>query len=113
MSALVSFAFNIGSVDELLRCGELPKSAICDRMLLYCHANGEVVLGLEIRRKAEVELFKKKDVVKDVSYYFDMVANTLLGKYGNGDEREKKLGGDYDIVQGCINTMYDYLKKNI
>lgn len=112
-NALVSFAFNIGSVDELLRCGDLPKSAICDRMLLYCHANGEVVPGLERRRKAEVELFKKKDDVKDVSYYFDLIANTLLGKYGNGEERAKKLGCDYDIVQGCINTLYDYLKKNI
>lgn len=112
-NALVSFAFNIGNVDELLRCGDLAKKDICDRMLLYCHANGEVVEGLKRRREAEVALFKKGEVKKDISYYFDLIANTLIGKYGNGVEREKKLGTDYEIVQESINTLYEYLKKNI
>ena len=87
-NALVSFAFNIGSIDELVRYGDIDKCKIADRMLLYCHANGEVVPGLERRRKAEVELFKKKDVVKDVGYYFGLIGNVLIGNYGNGEERE-------------------------
>ena len=109
--ALVSFAFNIGSIDELVRYGDLNKKDICDRMLLYCHAGGEVVAGLQRRRKAEVELFKKD--IKDIGYYFNLVADTLKGVYSTGDEREAKLGNDYNIVQGAINTMFDYLRKNM
>ena len=109
--ALVSFALNIGSIDELVRYGDLDKKDICDRMLLYCHAGGEVVKGLQRRRKAEVELYKKDN--KDTGYYFNLIAATLSGKYGNGEEREDKLGNDYNIVQGAINTIFDYLRKNI
>lgn len=109
--ALVSFAFNIGSIDELVRYGDLDKKDICDRMLLYCHAGGEVVAGLQRRRKAEVDLFKKDN--KDTCYYFTLIADTLNDKYGSGDVRKAKLGNDYNIVQGAINTIFDYLRKNM
>lgn len=112
--ALVSFAFNIGSIDELVRYGDIEKDKIPDRMLLYCHANGEVMEGLKTRREREVALFNTRVVAtKDTSYYFNLIAETLLGAFGNGDEREKKLGNDYKIVQESINVLYDYLKKNI
>lgn len=112
--ALVSFAFNIGSIDELVRYGDLDKKDICDRMLLYCHAGFAVVKGLQIRRVKEVELFKTPVAkTKDISYYFNLIAETLLGSFGNGDDREKKLGNDYKIVQESINVLCDYLNKNI
>lgn len=112
--ALVSFAFNIGSIDELVRYGDLSKSEIPARMLLYCHAGAEVVEGLQVRREKEVELYKTPVAkTKDISYYFNLIAETLLGSFGNGDEREKKLGDDYKIIQESINVLYDYLNKNI
>ena len=111
--ALVSFAFNIGSIDELVRYGELPKTEIPARMLLYCHANGEVVEGLKTRREREVELYNTPVIKRDITYYFNLIAETLSGSFGNGDEREKKLGNDYKLVQNAINMLYDYLNKNI
>ena len=113
-NALVSFAYNLGSVDELLKYGNLKKEDICDRMLLYCHANGEVVEGLEKRRKEEVKMFKKPCTPKvDMAYCYELLARTLLGDFGTGDVRKEKLGSMYGVVQEAINTVTDYFKKNI
>lgn len=55
--ALVSFAFNIGSIDQLTGLGKRDKSVIPDKMLMYCHAGGNVLAGLKRRREAERALF--------------------------------------------------------
>lgn len=110
--ALVSFAYNIGNVDELLNYGSRDKSTITTEMLTYCHAGGQVVEGLQIRRKKEVELFNKS-ITHNIEYYAHLVCDTLNGKYGVDEQRKKSLGEDYRIVQGCINTMWDYIGKNI
>jgi GH24 family phage-related lysozyme (muramidase) len=57
--ALCSFAYNIGSIDELVSNGSLPKASIPSVMLQYVHAGGQIVKGLVRRRQAEVQLFKK------------------------------------------------------
>lgn len=113
-SALVSFAYNCGEggLAEMLHYGEVKREDITYRMSLYVHAGSEVVPGLERRRKAEIELFNTK-CGKTIDYYFNLVANTLLNKYGVDSERKKKLGVDYEIVQNGINTLYDYLIKNM
>lgn len=112
--ALVSFAYNIGSVDEMLRYGAIELKGIPDRMLLYVHAGDEVVEGLVNRRKKEVELFNTPvKVIHDISYYAHLIADTIQGKYGVDEQREKALGQDYKIVQGGINTLWDYIGKNI
>ena len=113
-SALVSFAYNIGSIDELVHEGACSIKEIEERIPLYCHAGGEVVEGLQRRRTEELKLFKtpvEGTVKRDIPYYFDKVANTLLGKYGTDQERKKALGSDYDIVQDSINVLYKYLKE--
>lgn len=55
--ALVSFAFNIGSIDQLTGYGKRDKSVIADKILMYCHAGGSVLPGLKRRREAERALF--------------------------------------------------------
>lgn len=55
--ALVSFAFNIGSIDQLVGYGKRSKDIIPDKMLMYCHAGGDTLAGLKRRREAERELF--------------------------------------------------------
>jgi len=55
--ALVSFAFNIGSIDQLTGLGKRDKSIIADKMLMYCHAGGNTLAGLKRRRDAERSLF--------------------------------------------------------
>lgn len=56
--ALVSFAFNIGNIDQLTAKGSRPKKVIADKMLLYVKAGGKVLQGLVKRRQAESNLFK-------------------------------------------------------
>lgn len=114
-SALVSFTYNCGSgaLDELLHNGTVNRSDITYRMGLYVHAAGELAPGLVRRRAAEVELFNKACYSNSIDYYFNLIADTLKGKYGVDAERKKKLGKDYEIVQEGINTLYDYLEKNV
>ena len=58
--ALVSFAYNIGSIDKLTANGTRERSTIAEKMLLYNKAGGEELAGLTKRRKAEQELFLTK-----------------------------------------------------
>ncbi len=55
--ALVSFAFNIGSIDQLTANGKRTIKQIANAMLLYDHAGGRRVKGLTERRRAEQRLF--------------------------------------------------------
>ena len=55
--ALVSFAFNIGSIDQLTANGTRTKAQIAQAMLLYNKAGGKVLPGLTKRRQAERQLF--------------------------------------------------------
>ena len=59
--ALVSFAYNIGSIDQLTDKGKRSKKIISDKILLYNKAGGKVLQGLVNRRKAERDLFIKED----------------------------------------------------
>lgn len=44
--------------------------------------------------------------VNNSSVLDELVEQTLQGKYGNGEERKKKLGAMYQQVQDVINKMY-------
>ena len=57
--ALVSFAFNVGSVDQLTANGTRSRAVIAEKILLYNKAAGKVLAGLTKRRRAEQELFLK------------------------------------------------------
>ena len=59
--AMVSFAYNLGSIDGLCAKGKRSKSQIADEMLKYVKANGIVLPGLVKRRKKERALFLSKD----------------------------------------------------
>ena len=57
--ALVSFCYNIGSIDQLVGNGKYSLNSVASRILLFDHANGKVLAGLTRRRKAEHNLFVK------------------------------------------------------
>ena len=57
--ALVSFAYNIGSIDGLCANGKRTKPQIAEKMLQYVHGGGRVLPGLVRRRKMERQLFLK------------------------------------------------------
>ena len=55
--ALVSFAFNCGSINQLVAKGTRTIEQISDKILAYNKASGKVLAGLTRRRKAEKKLF--------------------------------------------------------
>lgn len=58
--AMVSFAYNTGSIDKLTVNGKRTKAEVSEKILLYVKdKNGNVLRGLVNRRKAEQELFLK------------------------------------------------------
>lgn len=56
--ALVSFAYNIGSIDQLTNNGKRKIDDIAQKIVLYCNANGKRFSGLYNRRVEEQKLFK-------------------------------------------------------
>jgi len=57
--ALVSFAYNIGSIDQLTNNGKRSKSEISAKIPAYNKAGGKVLSGLTKRRVAEQALFNE------------------------------------------------------
>lgn len=105
LDALVSFAYNIGSITQLTAKGTRSKKTIAAKLLEYNKAGSKVYRGLTRRRKAEQKLFltsvKKKSnkaIAKEV----------LAGKWGNNPERKKKLiaaGYDYESIRKIVNKL--------
>ncbi|BCK01590.1 lysozyme [Anaerocolumna chitinilytica] len=58
--AMVSFAYNIGNIDQLTAKGTRTKDMIAAKLPAYNKAAGKVLAGLTKRRKAEQELFLRK-----------------------------------------------------
>lgn len=58
--ALVSFAFNIGNIDQLTAKGTRTKAIIADKILAYNKSGKKVLPGLVRRRTAERALFVKR-----------------------------------------------------
>lgn len=113
--ALVSFAFNIGSIDQLVANGSRDKKTIARKMIEYVKSGGEVIKGLQVRREKERDLFLygyPMDVVappvKIPNENLDLIFAVIRGDYGNGAERKEKLnasGYDYKTVQSEVNRI--------
>lgn len=76
LDALVSFAFNIGSINQLTAEGTRNKKEIAKKMLLYTKAGGKELPGLVRRRKAEQTLFLSGNVVTSSAY---VTVNAISG----------------------------------
>lgn len=91
--ALVSFAFNLGSIDQLTAGGTRSREVIAEKMLLYNKAAGKVLPGLTRRRSEERELFLAKaadNVTAGSSAVIDSTQYPTLKKGCKG-EYVKKL----------------------
>lgn len=65
-SALVSFAFNIGSIEQLTAKGTRTKEQIKSALPKYNRGGGKVLEGLKKRRADELRLFCDNDKTKKV-----------------------------------------------
>ena len=118
--ALVSFAYNIGSIDQLTDNGKHSRADIRAHWLEYNKSGGKVLKGLTTRRTKELELFNTPvtaDIVKSTDAGADkvnvklseldkLVRDTIAGKYGSGYNRRTALGSKYNYVQNVINFIY-------
>lgn len=94
IDALVSFAYNIGSIDQLTANGSRSKETIAAKMLEYVKAGGVTYNGLIRRRKAERELFLTPIVKKE-------------------DEKVEKREGCFAPVKSpeTCDSIEEFLKK--
>lgn len=72
--ALVSFAYNVGNIDQLTAKGTRSREKIAECMLLYNKSGGKVLNGLVKRREAESKLFLSS--VSTSNYYPKYVGNS-------------------------------------
>lgn len=107
--ALVSFAYNIGSIDGLTKCGRRSKEVIGKKILEYCKCNGKKVQGLYNRRLDEYKLYTSNNESKNTNE--EIAKEVINGKWGNGVDRKQKLknaGYNYSEIQKIVNKL---LKK--
>ena len=118
--ALVSFAYNIGSIDQLTDNGKRSRADIRAHWLEYNKSGGKVLKGLTTRRTKELELFNTPvtaDIAKTdnngadkvnskLSELDKLVRDTIAGKYGSGYNRRVALGSKYSYIQNVINFIY-------
>ena len=103
-SALVSFAFNVGNIDQLTANGTRSLSVVHEKILLYNKANGKTLSGLVRRRQAEYKLFgESENVSSEKSEGIELMAKEVLaGKWGNGEERYKRIR---TAIQNRVNEL--------
>lgn len=95
IDALVSFAYNIGSIDALTANGTRSRATIAAKMLKYNKAGGKVLNGLTRRRKAERELFLtavKKKAAKKKTYATVNTKKDPLTIRSAANAKSKELG---------------------
>ena len=113
--ALLSFAYNIGSIDQLTNNGKKDIQTISNDILLYKYANKKVLKGLEKRRAFEKNLFdtpvegsQNNNNQNNTQDLYKIANEVILGKWGVGEERKKKLqnaGYNYNEVQKIVNQL--------
>ena len=64
-NALVSFAYNIGNIDQLTKNGKRTIEEISKKILSYTYCNGKYSSGLYNRRRKEQQLFNRPVYAKD------------------------------------------------
>ena len=91
--ALVSFCYNVGSIDKLTVNGRRTKDEIADSMLRYTHSGGKELRGLVRRRTMERELFLSDNGSRYYSKYVgtDKNIDVIFRKIGV----ESKYIGSY------------------
>lgn len=119
--ALVSFAYNVGSINRLIDNGKRNIDQISSAMLLYNKAGGKIVPGLVKRREEERELFIKMDNVKQsgiVRFSLKMDGNKNISTNFKVKEFYCKDGSDeilidVDFVKDVLQNIRDHFGNSV
>ena len=126
--ALLSFTYNIGSINQLTNNGKRSIQEISNKIELYNKCNGRPLEGLTRRRRFEKQLFdtpcgnlkapinnndnNNNNVLVDDKNNNNLKSNDTIaeeiinGLWGNGEDRIKKLenaGYNYEEIQKIVN----------
>lgn len=113
--ALVSFAYNIGGIEQLTDHGRRNLREISDKIPAYCNAGGKPLAGLKARREAEKALFDApvKDTDKPAqTALWDAQAVAALQEALNADGIRDK-NGKILKVDGIKGSMTDSAVQKI
>lgn len=107
--ALVSFAFNVGSINQLTASGTRTLEQISSKIPAYNKSGGRVIAGLVRRRAKEKELFDMPTSTTATKKSNEEIAKEVVaGKWGNGNARKTaltKAGYDYKTIQSLVNKL--------
>lgn len=106
--ALVSFAFNVGSINQLTASGTRTLEQISSKITAYNKSGGRVIAGLVKRRAKEKELFDTPTSTIKKKSNEELAKEVVAGKWGNGNARKTaltKAGYDYKTIQSLVNKL--------
>lgn len=106
--ALVSFAFNVGSINQLTASGTRTLEQISSKITAYNKTGGRVIAGLVKRRAKEKELFDTPTSTTVKKSNEEIAKEVVAGKWGNGNARKTaltKAGYDYKTIQSLVNKL--------
>jgi GH24 family phage-related lysozyme (muramidase) len=106
--ALVSFAFNVGSINQLTASGTRTLEQISSKITAYNKSGGRVIAGLVKRRAKEKELFDTPTSTTVKKSNEEIAKEVVAGKWGNGNARKTaltKAGYDYNTIQTLVNKL--------
>lgn len=106
--ALVSFAFNVGSINQLTASGTRTLEQISSKITAYNKSSGRVIAGLVKRRAKEKELFDTPTSTTVKKSNAEIAKEVVAGKWGNGNARKTaltKAGYDYKTIQSLVNKL--------
>ena len=106
--ALVSFAFNAGSINQLTASGTGTLEQISSKITAYNKSGGRVIEGLVKRRAKEKELYDTPTSTTVKKSNEEIAKEVVAGKWGNGNARKTaltKAGYDYKTIQTLVNKL--------
>ena len=106
--ALVSFAFNVGSINQLTASGTRTLEQISSKITAYNKSGGKVIGGLVRRRAKEKELFDTSTSTAVKKSDEEIAKEVVAGKWGNGNARKTaltKAGYNYKTIQSLVNKL--------
>lgn len=106
--ALVSFAFNVGSINQLTASGTRTLEQISSKITAYNKSGGKVIAGLVRRRAKEKVLFDTPTSTTVKKSNEEIAKEVVAGKWGNGNARKTaltKAGYDYKTIQSLVNKL--------
>ena len=106
--ALISFCYNIGSIDQLTADGSRSIQTIADKMLLYVKDNGKVLKGLQRRRQAEHDLFVEPMAKHGYPGKYPVMPARGYFKFGDGYISLRSYTTQIKRVQSVVNWVMGF-----